>query len=447
MEAARTPLTLDILRRQRAEHRWCVANDEGDFVLTVFPVETDGDQVHIYCSFVSEDDIDHMVSYRWKVFCTVPENGTRIAVNFRNVTRARGRCWVDSLNHLNDEKLKKNVLGEMGGLYRKHKVVAEYFLYDPENVQSVTDMLKEASRGWMWQELALGRGVEEFRSNAARLCFELLRLGRDWYDAAKMSGDAQIVAMVYALEKCAEQGAEFDGCYGLDRLLEVEEESVARVRALIEERDELERVLMSAAGNLQNANIGERHTLVKQDLVAASLAVLCTMPEFADADDGEEEEDGQDVWEQRVRRVLGAIRRGMLRSALAAHHYIVFQPVPCADVTDLFGVGIRFVRFAGDVKVGPAGRSSDRGEGLVEVRRGDAQTFDAEQYRVYIEAAVAEWSGEEPGAEHEREVASTWVELRRARAGAVQVKVHFLITLCGLKLQFVGARPSQLEAA
>eukprot|EP00961_Rhodomonas_salina_P047499 638193-Rhodomonas_salina.9 len=445
-------LSIDELRGHRQQGLWCTADSDGDFLLTV--KNKAGKQIEVRCSFVAAEHIDYMVSYRWKHFCTVPENGTEIAVNFLNVTERRGRCWVDSLNHLNDDDLKRQVVEGMGELYRTHKVVAEYFLYPaPKSVKEVFRMLMEATRGWMWQEVAVGVGVEEFGSNTGRLCLEMLRLGKDWYDTAKRKGDQWIYAMTQALENCASAGATWavaleeedekwwasmhGGCYKC--LLKVPDASVAAVTEMLQARDALERLVMSAAGNLSNTNIGPTHTWVKPDIVAASLAVISTLPKFAGR-----------THEERVDAVLSEIRRSLLQSVASADpcNGIDFSPAACGEwkVTDMFGLGIQAVRFVGELEEGlDSGRFSSEGRGWVELKHRNRDSFDPLRYSVEIDEAAAMWTGAQPAVGDERDVVTCWVHVQSRSVASgqpasgeadVDICVQYLITACGLRLKF-----------
>eukprot|EP00286_Rhodomonas_abbreviata_P011197 CAMPEP_0181330590 /NCGR_PEP_ID=MMETSP1101-20121128/23987_1 /TAXON_ID=46948 /ORGANISM="Rhodomonas abbreviata, Strain Caron Lab Isolate" /LENGTH=596 /DNA_ID=CAMNT_0023439869 /DNA_START=425 /DNA_END=2212 /DNA_ORIENTATION=+ len=394
----RKPLTVKVLLRKRKQGLWCVAHSDGKYVITV--IDKAGTYVYIRCSFCTEADIDYMVSYRWRENCTVRENRTVIAINFMYVMENDKRYWVDSLNHLNDEVLKGLVLAGMGPLYRRRKVVAEYFLYIPNTVKELFQMLMEATRGWMWQEVALGDGVEGFGSNTGRLCFELLRLGRDWHGKAKGIGDERIHWMVEALQWCADRGSvmaeklENKDSWWTDHsyfgrfscLLDVPGSSVAAVAAMVDERDERQRILMSAAGNLQNSNIGSPDTWIKPDLITASVAVVSTMPELG----GDSEEQ-----EERYGVVFEEIKKGLLQAALSGG--CTFYPVACGErrVTNMFEWEIHGVRFVGELTKGERGKYSDGGQGCVEIRTGNG--FGDERYTVHIYEAATDWTGEQPG--------------------------------------------------
>lgn len=438
------PLTLASLREKRSQGLWCCAYDDGEYTLAVKSVKT-GEKTEILCCFAEEGDIDFMVSYRWKDFFEVLENGTQIAVNFREATSGKGKCWVDSLNHLNDPELKTQVVEGMGTLYSKHCVIAQYFESPaPQDMFELFTLLAEATRGWMWQEVVLSKGVRRFGSNTARLCFLLLQLGRDWFLMLERRADCDPhrKAMINAVKRCAlhdvdrflkrcdraewaagEVGAVHPSEIPLFTvLLDVPDSSVAAMEEVVKSRDERERTLMSAASNLMNSNIG-----YKADVGAASLAVLSARPEFGGGATG--------TLEGRCRGVLQQIRKQMLQSALEHGQAVWFEPVPyCGDpaISDLFELRISSLRFVALDLVPSLNNST----GSVQIRREGARDFEEQEYRVSL-IAEDEYLAKEkpvPTVGEEQEVSSVWVSLKKKNGRAVDIFVTDLFTASGIRL-------------
>lgn len=89
---------------------------------------------------------------------------------------------------------------------------------------------------------------------------------------------------------------------------------------MVATREERERVLLSAAGNLQHSNIGRREQWIKPDVVPASLAVVGGIPAIM-GEPAERNRAGE------LAAALRSIKAMLLHSAGAQRAW--FQPVPC----------------------------------------------------------------------------------------------------------------------
>mmetsp|Transcript_1320 Transcript_1320/g.3375 ORF Transcript_1320/g.3375 Transcript_1320/m.3375 type:complete len:1491 (+) Transcript_1320:64-4536(+) len=134
---------------------------------------TDGSTVNIPVSFVAQNDIECVMSYRWS---TLTSDGARSPAfmqaaedHFKrrfqdyltdDANEGDGRkttvqgCWVDCVAHNGGQHLIKLVLQRMGAVYRAHqeKVCLSYYEGYIAGGVSFTEALEDALRLWTFQE-------------------------------------------------------------------------------------------------------------------------------------------------------------------------------------------------------------------------------------------------------------------------------------------------------
>mmetsp|Transcript_68561 Transcript_68561/g.142972 ORF Transcript_68561/g.142972 Transcript_68561/m.142972 type:complete len:691 (-) Transcript_68561:28-2100(-) len=483
-DATPTLLTIALLRKERSKGNWCVADSDGPYYVAT--KDPNGKVHKIRCSFVLEAGITFMTSYRWRDMHTIAENGGDIAVNFEHTTAGRGRCWVDVLNHLNDSELKLQVIEQMGQLYATKPTLAQYFQADPKTIADLFRMVTEATRGWMWQEIAVGPGVVEFGSSVAKLCFLLIQLGKEEFyqlgrsaagralqdlqnelseeafrEVAQCWGplvipddlrdDPTINAMIVVLEFCLGVGprlqhlledpgrleemlTEHDNIIvDVTRLLEegVPEVTLSMLQQCINHSTDQNRFLSNAAANLQNRNIGRSDTIMKDDVVDASLCAICTklVPMWPECE-------GRDMSQrEQYELVLSKMREKLIGKSCQKTD--IFFPVPCHDrrVADVFGFNIVSARLEGVIKQGKLSNVADGGLGLVRLKVGEAFELGCHTLAFHPYQAP-DVMPESPPVGKELEVASIRVcYWRDGGCGPTCIAVACgLVTSCGIQM-------------
>ena len=168
-----------------------------------------GEIFRVECSMLPVEQIDYAMSYRWQRIdgCELQE-GDSPAGFVQTVREVPKSFWVDYINHLNDKKLIPYVIQHMGEVYCRTKVWPQYLLEVGDPALNITIasnpgfegnlwdwdgkvsrlsvihgicMLRAATRGWMWQELAFSRRPDKFPSVFGMLLYYLVVLGSDMF--------------------------------------------------------------------------------------------------------------------------------------------------------------------------------------------------------------------------------------------------------------------------
>jgi len=170
--------TIDHIRRYRSEGLWVTFDRNGKHVVQV---PYGGADILIPISFCEQDDIRHVLSYRWAGAYGQKLEGNDAPIDFLRIA-SEERVWVDYLNHLNHEDLKRDVINNMGQLYAKRPVLAKYLWdFNPDDeCAGISKLLACITRGWIWQEMAFS-GNELIPPNAelVRLLIELIKVGAE----------------------------------------------------------------------------------------------------------------------------------------------------------------------------------------------------------------------------------------------------------------------------
>jgi hypothetical protein len=197
-------LTREVILEARTAGLWVVAVVGGEIVLDM---KCAGEIFRVECSLRPVEQIDYAMSYRWQGIAGGELKKGDSPVGFVHTVReVPNTFWVDYINHLDDKELIPYVIQNMGEVYCKTKVWPQYLLEigdPPLKMNTSSDefplnmwqsdkvsrlsvihgicMMRAASRGWMWQELAFSKRPDKFPSLFGMLLYYLVVLGSDMF--------------------------------------------------------------------------------------------------------------------------------------------------------------------------------------------------------------------------------------------------------------------------
>lgn len=171
-------VTVERIKLERGKNKWVTFDRHGDYIVQVPYAQS---TILVPISFCYSDDIKHVLSYRWAGAYGQLLVGTDAPIDFLSIS-ATEKVWVDYLNHLNQDELKKDVINNMGDLYNSRPVHAKY-LHDfspSTDCKGLSKFLTCITRGWIWQEIAFtGPDVTPKNAQAVTLLVELIKSGSE----------------------------------------------------------------------------------------------------------------------------------------------------------------------------------------------------------------------------------------------------------------------------
>ena len=187
-DVKKTLVTISRIRSERSQGKWVTFDKNGEFIIHV-PYA--GSKVLVPISFCTIDDIRHVLSYRWAgAYGHQPLQQNDAPIDFLRIS-ATEKVWVDYLNHLNDEDLKRGVIESMGTLYSSRPVYAKYLHdFSPSvDCKGLSTMLSCITRGWIWQEIAFtDSDVVPENASSVRLLVELIKTGSEFVRGIMQDG-------------------------------------------------------------------------------------------------------------------------------------------------------------------------------------------------------------------------------------------------------------------
>ena len=133
--------------------QWVVTDSRSDQYMQ-FETETGVHVINV--SVVEAHDVRYCLSYRWDKMEYCKRHKVSFCPSFIKYCMAQDKqLWVDFINHLDNKIMKQKVVSGMGQLYAD--CVSWPMYLDPKVDLAMYKRFEAACRGWMWQELCVGR--------------------------------------------------------------------------------------------------------------------------------------------------------------------------------------------------------------------------------------------------------------------------------------------------